>query len=96
MSDRLGSCVAFIETDRQLVTGLQPGSLGVASCPGSAQHILQYMFHFFILIVIGVHVQRCEKPHQPIQLLSLIGKDHSQHVKNVSFFLLIFGLYIFI
>ena len=48
------------------------------------------MFNLFMLIVIGVHTQRCEKPHQPIQLLSLVEKNYLAHVKDVSFFFLLF------
>ena len=47
------------------------------------------MFNFFVLIVVGVHAQKYEKPHQAIQLLSPVEKDYSAHVKSVSFFLLI-------
>ena len=47
-------------------------------------------------MLIVIYAQRCEKAHQPIQLLSLVEKDYSAHVKDVSLFFSCFWIVLFL
>ena len=73
-----GPSLSFIQNKRHLILMRRKEEISGFSC----RFPNRYVWFFNLNCYVCVHVQGCEKPHQPIQLLSLVEKDYSLHVKE--------------